>query len=72
MREDEIQAYLPMLRVENNWLSDTYSDEFFDSQIDAVYGSVGDVEFRNFVNSCSSELSLTTRNLLAEYFYHIV
>jgi hypothetical protein len=72
LSENEIQAYLPMLRAENNWLSDTYSDQFFDSQIDAVYGSAGDVEFRNFINSCSSELSLTTRNLLTEYFCRIV
>lgn len=68
LRQSELQKYLPILRAENNWLGETYGDEFFDSQIDYFHEELGCTEFQNFTEACASELSLSTQKLLAQYF----
>lgn len=68
LRQSELEKYLPILRAENNWLEETYGDEFFDSQINFFYEELGRTEFQNFTDAVVSELSLSTQKLLAQYF----
>jgi hypothetical protein len=68
LRKNELEQYMPMLRNENEWLASTYSDDFFDENIELFSSGIDHSGFKNFVDSSSSELSPFTKNMLVKYF----